>query len=68
MAVSVKGTESLDHGTPVKLFTILAGAFREYDVIDGGDRFILPRAAVSDDTPPTIAIVTNWFSEFRDKQ
>ena len=24
MAVSVKGTESLDHGTPVKLFTILA--------------------------------------------
>ncbi len=68
MVVAVKGTTSLDHGTPTKLLKIFSNPRREYTVADGGETFILPRPAGSDDTPPAIAIVQNWFSEFRDRQ
>ena len=68
MVVAVEGTTSLDHGTPTKLLTLFAQSRQEYAVADGGETFILPRPVGSDGTPPSIAIVHNWFSEFRDRQ
>ena len=68
MGVAIKGTNSLDHGTPRKLFTLLSAPRREYAVTDGGETFILPRPAGNADSPSSIAIVQNWFSEFRDRQ
>ncbi len=67
MVVAVKGTDSLDLGRPTRLFT--ASGFQEgLTVGEGGDSFVLVRPVKSDDTPPVIAIVHNWFSEFRDRQ
>ena len=68
MVVPVAGRDSLSPGPPTKLFTLLAPSYKLYDVTDGGDRFILPRLYAGEGTPPAIAIVTNWFSEFRDRQ
>jgi len=68
MVVPLQGTDSLNPGTPTKLFTLLAPAFQEYGVTKGGDRFILPRPFAGHETPPSIAIVQNWISEFRDRQ
>ena len=66
MVVAVNGAPdgSLVHGTPTKLFESGTPRRKAYAVAKGGESFILPRAA-SSATPPRIAIVHNWFSEFR---
>ena len=66
MVVSIQGTSSLDHGSPTRLFS--HPARYSYAVGEGGESFILPRTAGGDETPPAIAIVQNWFSEFRNRQ
>ena len=76
MVVAVKGTNSLEPGTPMKLFTARLGRGRVqmefvtvgYAVGEGGESFILVRPVGSDAAPPAIAIVHNWFSAHRDQQ
>ncbi len=68
MVVGVNGTNSLDPGRPTKLFTENSGFRTHYAVGEGGESFIFTRPAGNDDIPPSIAIVQNWFSEYRDRQ
>ena len=69
MVVAVKVTDdsALEHGTPTKLFTH-PNPNRYYAVGKGGDSFILSQPVRGEATPPAIAIVHNWVSEFRDRQ
>ena len=69
MVAAVNGTRdgSLVHGTTTKLFESGTPRRKAYAVGEGGETFIVPQTA-SSNTPPAIAIVHNWFSEFRERK
>jgi len=70
MAVDVQTEPGLTLGTPHKLFdrptTNWASRWADgFDVTDDGQRFLmLQPVRQEDDTPPSIVVVQNWYSEF----
>ena len=72
MAVAVATTPSFTSGAVTRLFQdanlLGIGDFR-YDVSADGRRFILKEpVAGTEEKPPSIHIVQNWYEEFRDRE
>jgi len=71
MAVPVSARGELTVGTPAELFQhagLTPGdPYPPYDVSADGQRFLIPEPVSQETARPTIRVVENWFSEFRDR-
>ena len=72
MAVPVEASPQFSVGSVTRLFehaSLAAGLFiAQYDVSADGERFLLAEPVGAETQQPSIRIVENWFTEFKDRQ
>ena len=75
IVVSVRPKPSLELGAPRKLFSYrplnfdrISGIYESYDVSPDGQRFVMLERAPEQTPSVTLAVIQNWFAEFKDKQ
>ena len=72
MTAPVKTAPSFSVSTPARLFedARLSGLLRpNYDVSKEGQRFLLEETVGDEaDSPRSIHVIQNWFTEFRDRE
>ena len=75
MVAAIDTSEDFNSGIPQRLFTgeqlrssMRGGSSPHYDVTGDGQRIVIPQRIGADSDTYIIAIVQNWYAEFKDQQ